>query len=74
MIEHIYGLPDRLWELVSSTEDSLNCIGKKMGVSGMALSYWLNDETEPRAHNIVQICKHFNVSADWLLGLKEERT
>lgn len=27
---------------------------------------------DPRASTIILICKTFNVSADWLLGLKDE--
>lgn len=73
MSKHIDGLSDRLWVLVSSTGESMNSTGKGIGVSRMALSTWLNDETEPRAHNIVQICKYFNVSADWLLGLSDKK-
>lgn len=43
---------------------------------GMVTATWQKLEygktTDPRASTIAHICKTFNVSADWLLGLKEE--
>lgn len=43
---------------------------------GMAQPAWgrfeIGGVPDPRCSTIVLICKTFNVSADWLLGLKEE--
>ena len=43
---------------------------------GMTQSAWARFETggvpDPRCSTIVLICNTFNISADWLMGLKEE--
>lgn len=43
---------------------------------GMKQQAWARFEAggvpDPRSSTIVLICKTFNVSADWLLGLREE--
>lgn len=42
---------------------------------GMKQSAWARFEAggvpDPRCSTIIQICKTFNVSSDWLLGIKE---
>lgn len=42
-------------------------------VSHQAVSFWLNRYVYPSAEMIIKICKTYDVSADWLLGLKEEK-
>lgn len=45
----------------------------ELKVSNNAISLLENDNTLPNANLLIKICKYFNISADWLLGLKEER-
>lgn len=73
---NVDGLTERIRELICSTDDSIQSIASEMGLAGYTVSSWLNNGTNPSAYAIVQLCKHFNVSADWLLGLsdKKERT
>lgn len=44
-----------------------------MGISSSRLFYVEKGRNLPSSELIIIICKYFNVSADWLLGLKEER-
>ena len=43
----------------------------KIGAKQGTYSAWERDEKEPSYKAIAIICKTFNVSADWLLGLTE---
>ena len=45
----------------------------EQGVSKTAVNYWMNGDRYPSAEGIILICQAFNVSADWLLGLQEEK-
>ena len=44
-----------------------------LGVCHQAVSFWLTKYVYPSAEMIIRICKTYDVSADWLLGLSEER-
>lgn len=43
------------------------------GVKQNTYSQWENDYKEPSISTIRAICSHFGVSADWLLGLSDDR-
>jgi len=45
----------------------------KLQVSPTRFTYIENGRNKPSMEMIIKICKYFNVSSDWLLGLKEER-
>ena len=57
------------------TEKGLNGLqtSKLLGINPTALFYIENNRNKPGADLIIKICKLFEVSSDWLLGLKEER-
>lgn len=42
-----------------------------LNVNKSTMSEWLNDHNEPPMSTIVEIAKFLDVSADYLLGLKE---
>lgn len=44
-------------------------IGRMIGTSRSNIYGWENGEHLPSARHIRTICRHFNVSADWLLGV-----
>ena len=46
----------------------------KFGVSQAAYGRWELGKAEPKFEVLVSLCKNFSVSADWLLGLIDERT
>lgn len=45
----------------------------ELEVSNTAIAKLEKDENLPNSKLLIKICKLFNVSSDWLLGLKEER-
>lgn len=45
-----------------------------MGISRAAVSFYELDKREPDIETLCSICKYFDVSADYLLGLKEDQT
>ena len=44
---------------------------KAIGISQNMISHWEIGRCEPSANNIIKLCQHYNVSADWLLGLSD---
>ena len=44
-----------------------------LGIGNSALYYIEKGRNLPSAELIIKLCNFFNVSSDWLLGLKEER-
>ena len=45
-------------------------LGKALNMTQRKISYIENNQFEPSIQDIIEICKFFNVSADYLLGLK----
>jgi len=43
---------------------------KAFSVTAVAYGAWERGEREPSIEKIVQICRFFNTSSDWLLGVK----
>ena len=41
-------------------------------VSNSCVSHWEIEKQQPNAYAIREICKHYKVSADWLLGLEDD--
>lgn len=41
-------------------------------VSVSAVCRWEIERQQPNAYAIMEICKHYKVSADWLLGLEDK--
>lgn len=49
-------------------------LAKKLGVSKQSVSNWENDNIQPSIDMLIKIAKCLNVSTDFLLGLKVEKT
>ena len=47
-------------------------IAKKLNVTRQAISNWENNINEPKISYIIRLCNYFDVSADYILGLKDE--
>lgn len=47
-------------------------LSKAIGTSQNLISRWEIGRFEPSAGNIIKLCQHYNVSADWLLGLSDK--
>ena len=46
-------------------------LGEKLSVSQDTVSLWENGKSVPTAEYVIEICKLFSISADYLLGLTE---
>jgi len=47
---------------------------KKLNLTDNALRQWTNGHTLPSTENLIQIAEFFNVSIDYLLGMRKEKT
>ena len=63
-------LTDRFARLCYDSAKSDAKIAEELGTSPLSVWKWRTGKAEPRAFYIMLICKYFNVSADWLLGIK----
>ena len=72
------------YELLISFSEKLNMLlkenhmfgvelAKRIGVSQFAITRWTNGYCLPQTDKFYMIAKVFNVSADWLLGLSDEK-
>lgn len=50
---------------------SQNQMADDMQLSNASISYWENGKQEPTASAVYRLAAYFNVSSDYLLGLKE---
>ena len=46
-------------------------LGKVLNMTQRKISYMENNQYEPSIQDIIEICKFFNVSSDYLLGLEK---
>lgn len=60
---------ERLTDLINDEKISLGKLEEATGISKSALSKYTNNEAEAPITNVVKLAKHFNVSADYLLGI-----
>lgn len=65
--EIIRGLRDDLLRKSNQTE-----IAEKLGMTQRKLSYIETEKSEPSLADLRSICKFYNVSADYVLGLTNE--
>lgn len=64
-------------ERIEQLRDEFNLkqelLAKKIGVSQETISSWSKGRTLPKADAIIKMTKLFKVSADYLLGITNER-
>ena len=63
---------ERLKELAIERNLKQKDIAKMLDVSQKAVSKWINNQSEPTETNIRNTAVAFNVSTDFLLGLKDD--
>ena len=68
-MENLFAI--RLSDFINETGLSKRQFAKKVGISAMSVSDWTTGKIQPNAESIYLICKSFNVSADYLLGLTD---
>ena len=61
----------RLLELRLEKGVSQNQMADDMQLSNASISYWENGKQEPTASAVYRLAAYFNVSSDYLVGLKE---
>ncbi len=70
-IEDVNAIGKRVKEI--RLENGLNQseFGKRLSVSQDTISLWEKGKTLPNTEFIIEMCKQFNVSANYLLGLED---
>ena len=61
-----------IYELRKGRAMSQYQLAKVVGVTQKAIDFWEKGINEPKASYIVAMAKFFDVSADYLLGIKDE--
>lgn len=61
----------RLKELRTAKGLSQKELGVAIGTTYSAVSYWEKGINEPKISYVIALCKYFEVSADYLLGLSD---
>jgi transcriptional regulator with XRE-family HTH domain len=67
---NIFG--ERLKELRKQKGLTQKQLGEEIEQAQSTIVYWEKNEQEPSISSLVKLCKFFEVSADYLLGLTEE--
>lgn len=62
---------ENLKYLLEEEEITLNKLASDLGVSNSVAYYWLKGKTTPNAEYIIALAEYFNVSADYILGIKD---
>ncbi len=63
---------ERLKEVRRDKHDTQASLAKKLNVSLSTVKSWENEKSSPSHDLLVQICKLYGVSADFLLGISDE--
>ena len=62
----------RLRELRNEKKLSTRELAKAINASDASISFWENDINEPKISYLIKLAEFFDVSTDFLLGLKDE--
>ena len=62
----------RLRELRNEKKLSMMDLAKEINTTDATISNWENDLNEPKISYLIRLAKFFDVSTDFLLGLKDE--
>ena len=65
---------ERLRQLRIENNIKVKDLSNEMSITEIAWRYYETDKREPNLNVMRFICKRFNVSADYFLGLSDERT
>lgn len=65
---------DRINEALALRDVKQKDLAKMLGVTDNTVSYYCSGSRTPNTQQITEIAKFLNVSADWLLGLSDNRT
>ena len=62
---------ERLKQLRTDKNIGQNLLAKKLGFSNASISYWETGKQLPSIEVVYKLAVYFQVSADYLLGLKD---
>ena len=62
---------NRLKELRMAQGLSKKDLGKAIGATYSAISYWETGVNEPKISHVIALAQFFNVTTDYLLGLED---
>ncbi|MCI8499420.1 MAG: helix-turn-helix transcriptional regulator [Clostridia bacterium] len=62
---------ERLKELRAEKKLTQSQLAKETGLSQSAIALWENGQRIPNALAIITLCKYFQVSSDFLLGVSD---
>ena len=65
--------PDRLWSLRTAACMTQQELADTINTSLRAVAYWESGKVQPTSESIVLLAMYFNVSADYLLGLTDQK-
>lgn len=63
---------ERIKLLRTERDIGQNLLAEKLEVSNASISYWENAKQEPSIHALYKMASFFDVSADYILGLKDD--
>ena len=63
---------NRLRDMREDNDETQQGLADYLGVSLSTIRNWEKDRNEPDYGYLVEICKHYHVSSDYLLGLSDE--
>ena len=62
---------ERLKKELNENNITMYKIAKDLKLSKQTVCNWCSGANEPKATQIAEVCRYFNVSADYLLGLSD---
>ncbi len=65
-------LSKHIYELRKDSKLTQQALAKLVGVSQKAIDFWEKGINEPKASYVIKLATIFNVTADYLLGLKDD--
>lgn len=72
LTENVKMFRERLRECVEGRGYSLIDISFQTGISSSTISRYLSAQRLPDMKYVLVLCRFFNVSADWMLGMNDE--
>ena len=63
---------ERLRDIRKDHGDTQETLAKKLGFATPTVSKWEQGETDPNLETLKKICRMYNVSADYLLGITND--
>lgn len=62
----------KLLSLREEAKQNQTEVAKNLETTQRKISYWETGQTEPSLDDLRRICKYFQISADYLLGLTDD--